>query len=186
MPSRTWAPSSSRKSRARPTTSRVTAHQPRSAGRGHHRRGAAQRNRRANPMLLKIGIQKAVTKSSRPSRAVGPDLGSGEDRPGWRRSHPAIPRSARWSRCDGEGREGRRHHGRRVARHLVRAEARRRHAVRQGLHLALHGDGRNPYGGCPRGSLHPDHRQDRSPPWPTCWPVLEKVVKSGKPLLIIA
>jgi chaperonin GroEL len=62
---------------------------------------------------------------------------------------------------------------------------RRGHAVRQGLPLALlrhqHGD----HGGRPRGRLHPHPREeDLQPQGPP--PLLEKIAKSGKPLLIIA
>ena len=141
----------------------------------------------ANPMDLKRGIDQAVhavveqlkSKSKKVTNneeiaQVGTVSANGDsrDRQDDRRGH-------------GEGWQGRRHHGRgsQVARD--RARRGRRHAVRPRLHLALlhHRCGQD--GGRARGRLHPDPREEAGHAQPLL-PLLEAIVQSAKPLLIIA
>ena len=113
----------------------------------------------ANPLALKRGIEKAVDAGRRQHReAVDRDLRQGPDRP--RRDHLGRRRGDRRRdrRRHREGRQGRRgqRRGGPDVRHGPRVH--RGHAVRQGLHLALHGHRPGPHGGRARGPVHP-HRQ---------------------------
>ena len=92
----------------------------------------------ANPMALKRGIEKAVDSGHRGSQEAL--------QAGFRRHDRAGRHHLRQQRCDHrqhhrrgdeEGRQGRRHHGRRVQDHDHRARDRRGHAVRPRLSLAL-------------------------------------------------
>ena len=65
------------------------------------------------------------------------------------------------------------------------ARLHRGHAVRQGLHLAVHGHRPRADGGGPRGRLRA-HRAGKISSVSDLLPLLEKVVQSGKPLLIVA
>ena len=92
--------------------------------------------------------------------AVQGGLGQGPDRPrgddlGRRRGDRRRDR-----RRDREGRQGRRgqRRGGPDVRHGPRVH--RGHAVRQGLHLALHGHRPGAHGGRARGSLHPDRQPE--------------------------
>ncbi len=68
-------------------------------------------------------------------------------------------------RRDREGRQGRRGQRRRGPDLRHGARVHRGHAVRQGLHLALHGHRPGPDGGGARGSVHPDRQpEDRLRP----------------------
>ena len=85
-----------------------------------------------------------------------------------------------------QGRQGRCHHRRGVQHHGPRARVHRGHAVRQGLHLAVHRDRR-------RSAWRPSSRtptssstRARSQRVAELLPLLEKVVQAGKPLLIVA
>ena len=142
----------------------------------------------ANPTAVRRGIDKAV------EAAVEhlPSHGQADQRLGGHRPRRRDQRQQRPGhrqadrRGDGEGRQGRRDHrrGRQVGRDDLRG--RRRHAVRQGLPVAL---------------LHQQPGDDGRRRWRTrlilihekkisnirdLIPLLEKVAHSGKPLLIIA
>ena len=113
----------------------------------------------ANPLGLKRGIENAVDQVVDEHRqAVQGGLRQGPDRP--RRDDLGRRRGdrRRHRRRHREGRQGRRRQrrGGPDVRHGPRVH--RGHAVRQGLHLALHGHRPGPHGGGARGSLHP-HRQ---------------------------
>ena len=139
-----------------------------------------------NPMDIKRGIDRAV-------EAVVEDLKKFEeghlerrDRPGRHhfgqrrcRDRP-LPRGS-----DEEGRQRGRHHGRRGEVARDRARSRRRHAVRPRLHLALFRHQRGEDAGRDGGSLHPHLREEASG-LQDLLPLLEAVVQTGKPLLIIA
>ncbi len=110
----------------------------------------------ANPMALKRGIEKAVEAVS---EAAAEDRQGGRDQ-GADRGHRLDLRGRHLDRRahrrgDGQGRQGRRHHGRGVADLRARARAHRGHALRQGLHLALLRDRRRAHGGRAGGPLHP-------------------------------
>ena len=126
----------------------------------------------ANPLGLKRGIEKAVDQVvEHIQQAVEGDLRQGADRP--RGGHLGRRRGDRRRdrRRDRQGRQGRRgqRRGGPDVRHGPRVH--RGHAVRQGLHLALHGHRPGAHGGGARGSLHP-HRQpeDRLGPGPAAGP----------------
>ena len=113
----------------------------------------------ANPLGLKRGIEKAVEPVvDHIQVAVQGGLRQGPDRA--RRDHLGRRRRdrRRHRRRHREGRQGRRRErrGGPDVRHGPRVH--RGHAVRQGLHLALHGHRPGPHGGRARGSVHP-HRQ---------------------------
>ena len=120
----------------------------------------------ANPLALKRGIEKAVEQVVDEHRkAVHARLGQGSDRA--RRDDLGRRRGDRRRdrRRDRQGRQGRRRERRGGSdlRHGPRVH--RGHAVRQGLHLALHGHRPGPHGGRPRGPLHPDRQpEDRLRP----------------------
>ncbi len=120
----------------------------------------------ANPLGLKRGIETAVAQVVESIGKLSKEIAGKEQ----------IARVATISagdeeigdghrRRDREGRQGRRRErrGGPDLRHGPRVH--RGHAVRQGLHLALHGHRPGPHGGRARGSLHP-HRelQDRLRP----------------------
>ena len=123
----------------------------------------------ANPLGLRRGIEAAVRAGDRQHRrAVDGGLGQGadlargghlggrrRDRRGHRRRH----------RQGGQGRRGQRRGGPDL-RDGPRVH--RGHAVRQGLHLALHGHRPGPHGGDPRGPLHPHRQLRRSARCATC------------------
>ena len=111
----------------------------------------------ASPVALNRGIDKAVEAVVGPAARAGPrrrrqgrhrqgrqHLGAG---PGRRRAHRRGVR---------QGRQGRRDHRRGGQHDGPRARVHRGHAVRQGLHLAVHGDRPRAHGGRPRGRLRPD------------------------------
>ena len=123
----------------------------------------------ANPLGLRRGIEKAVDQvvenlREKQSKEIARQ---GADRPrrrdlGGRRGDRQHHR-----RRDRQGRQGRR--GQRRGGPDLRDGARvhRGHAVRQGLHLALHGHRPGPHGGRARGALHPDRQpEDRLGPRP--------------------
>ena len=114
----------------------------------------------ANPLALRRGIEKAVDEVVENLREKQSKEVAGKEQ---------IARVAAISAADDEignvdrrrDREGRqRRRGQRRGGPDLRhgAGVHRGHAVRQGLHLALHGHRPGPHGGRARGSLHP-HRQ---------------------------
>ena len=141
----------------------------------------------ASPTGLKRGIEKAVRATVESIAKQSKDDGRQDrDRPGGlhlggRQRHRR--RAGRRHRQGGQGRHG---HRRGVQHLRHRAGAHRGHAVRQGLPLA------------PTSSPTPSARRPSSTSPPSCSstpkisavhdlvPVLEKVMQSGKPLLIIA
>src|SRR5437899_3070242 len=110
-----------------------------------YREGAKNVTAGANPMAIKRGIAHA---------GDGPD-----DRPGWnhlgepRRDHRADHR-----RSDGQGGQGRRHHGRRSQEHRNLARGRRGDAVRPRLSVAVLRDRSRAHGSGARESVHPHSR----------------------------
>ena len=113
----------------------------------------------ANPMSLKKGIEAAV------EAAVVVHQGAGQrgrrqepDRPG--RRHLLGRRRDRRDDRRGhrQGRQGRRHHRRGVADLRHGDGPRRGHALRQGLHLAVHGHRPRAHGSLARQPLHPARR----------------------------
>ena len=94
----------------------------------------------SNPLLIKHGIEKAVEIAVKEMESFKKDVDTkDEDRPsrvdfGQRSGDRRVHR-----RRDGEGRQGRRDHGRGVEDAQDRGRDQGRHAVRQGLHLAVHG-----------------------------------------------
>ena len=135
---------------------------------------------------LKRGIEKAVD-----AVVAGCPRGEGRrrDQGPDRRDRVPSPRRPQIGdhhrRRDGQGRQGGRHHRRGVQHLGPRARTHRGHALRQGLHLAL--------------LRHRPERMEAVLEDPTSWivnskissvkdllPLLEKVMQSGKPLLIIA
>ena len=141
----------------------------------------------ANPMGLKRGIETAVEAVVRAAAQHGQgrrDQGADRrDRLDLRRRHH---RRRDHRRGDGQGRQGRRHHRRGVEHLRARPRAHRGHALRQGLHLGVLRDRPGAHGDGPRGPLHPRSPTRRSRTVKDLLPLLEKVMQSGKPLLIIA
>ena len=95
-----------------------------------------------------------------PREAVEGDRGQGADRP--RRRDLGRRRRDRQHhrRRDREGRQGRRRERRGGPDLRDGARVHRGHAVRQGLHLALHGHRPGPHGGGARGPVHPDRQPE--------------------------
>jgi chaperonin GroEL len=91
-----------------------------------------------NPMDLKRGIDKASSRHRRAQEALQALQGPEGDRAG-RHDLGQLRREHRQDdcRCDGEGRQGRRDHGRRGFGPRERARSRRRHAVRSRLSVAV-------------------------------------------------
>ena len=141
-----------------------------------------------NPMDLKRGIDLAVTKVVEDLKsALEAGLRLERDRPG--RHHLGQRRHRRRRedrRGDGEGRQGRRDHRRGSQGPRVRARRRRRHAVRPRLSLALlhHQSGEDVRSSStdPYILIHEKKLSNLQ----AMLPILEAVVQSGRPLLIIA
>ena len=115
----------------------------------------------ANPMALKRGIERAVevaveTIKSR-SKEVEAEAGDRARRCHLRRG-PRDRRADRRGRR--QGRQGRRDNRRGVEHLRHGARARRGHAVRQGLHLAVLRHRRGADGSGTRGALHPDREHE--------------------------
>ena len=75
-------------------------------------------------------------------------------------SAAATDRRRDHRRGDGQGRQGRRHHGRGVEHLRARPRAHRGHALRQGLHLGVLRDRPGAHGDRPRRPLHPDRQPE--------------------------
>ena len=103
----------------------------------------------ANPMALKRGVEAAVEQvvEHLRSKQSKDDLRQGADRP--RRGHLGRRRGDRQRdrRRDRQGRQGRRRERRGGPDLRDGARVHRGHAVRQGLHLAVHGHRPGPHGG---------------------------------------
>ena len=92
----------------------------------------------ANPMALKRGIEKAVEVAVEEVKKLSkPVSGDMIAQVGTHFRQQRCHHRQHHRRSDEEGRQGRRHHGRRVQDHGHRAADRRRHAVRPRLSLAL-------------------------------------------------
>ena len=126
----------------------------------------------ANPMSLKRGIEAGVEAAvGQPGRPLQGGRLQGADR--LRRQHlRGRPRGRRDDRRgDRQGRQGRRHHRRGVADLRHGHGARRGHALRQGLHLALLRDRPRADGGRPRRPVPPARRlEDLGRPRPAPGP----------------
>ena len=117
----------------------------------------------ANPMALKRGIEKAARgrhrgqlkknaaspspPASRSSQVASISAADARDRQAHRRG-------------DGEGRQGRRRHRRRVEGHRDRGRVRRGYGVRPRLHQPVLRHQQREDGSRARRPLHPDHRQE--------------------------
>ena len=115
----------------------------------------------ANPLALKRGIEKSVDQVvEQHPEALDRDLRQGADRPRGGHLRRRRRHRRRDRRRDRQGRQGRRgqRRGGPDVRHGPRVH--RGHAVRQGLHLALHGHRPGPHGGHPRGPVHPDRQPE--------------------------
>ena len=142
-------PAGARKSRPRRTTSPVTARRPRPCS---PRSWCAKVCATWRPARIRSPSSAASRRPSKPSstqihkRRQG-DRGPGGDRR--RRRHLRRRQGdRRQDRRGDEGRrQGRRHHRRGVADLRHRDRDRRGHAVRQGLHLAVHDHGPRSHGG---------------------------------------
>ncbi len=113
----------------------------------------------ANPIALKRGIEKAVDAVTEQLLKAAKDIETKEEiaaTAGISAGDPAIGEPHR--RGDGQGRQGRRHHGRGVQRARPRARAHRGHALRQGLPRRLLRDRPRAPGGRPRGRLRAARR----------------------------
>ncbi len=141
----------------------------------------------ANPMSLQRGINKAVealvAEIARISKKVKDRTEIAQGRHRLRQLGHHHRRDHR--RRDGQGRQGRHHHGGRSEVDRNHPRRRRRHAVRQGLHLALLRDQRR----VARSVLDSPYiliHEKKITSLKDLLPVLEKTAKTGKPLLIIA
>ena len=143
----------------------------------------------ANPMVLKKGIEQAVV--------AAVDVDQERSRRRSRPTRPQIANVAAISAADKEigaddrrgareGRQGRRHHRRGEPDLRHGARPRRGHALRQGLHLAVLRHRPRAHGSRPRRRLHPARRARKISAVKDLLPVLEKVMQSGRPLVIIA
>ena len=116
----------------------------------------------ANPLGLRRGIENGRRSGGRepPREAVEGHRGQGADRPS--RGHLGRRRRDRQHhrRRHRQGRQGRRGERRGGSDLRHGAGVHRGHAVRQGLHLALHGHRPGPHGGRHRGPLHPDRQPE--------------------------
>ena len=116
----------------------------------------------ANPMALKRGIEKGVGAIVDELKKMSKsDQGQERDRPG-RHHLRQQRRDGRQAdlRGHGQGRQGRRHHGRRGQEHGDHPRGRGRHAVRPRVRLALLRHRPREDGGPPRGPLHPHQREE--------------------------
>ena len=127
-----------------------------------YREGAKNVTAGANPMALKRGIEQRGRGRDRVDLKKLVEAGQGQhDRPGrhdlreQRRDHRQDHR-----RGDGEGRQGRRHHGRRGQDARDLARGRRGHAVRPRLPVALLRDRPRAHGSGAREPAHPDPREE--------------------------
>ena len=123
----------------------------------------------ANPLALRRGIESAVDQvvDEASREAVEGGRRQGADRP--RRGHLGGRRRDRQHhrRRHREGRQGRRGERRRGPDLRDGARVHRGDAVRQGLHLAVHGHRPGSDGGGARGPVHPDRQpEDRLGPRP--------------------
>ena len=142
----------------------------------------------ANPMALKRGIEKAVEAVSAELLAAGQGgRDQGADRRDRRPSPPPTRRSAsssprRWTRSARKASSPSR------SRNTFGLELELTEGMRfdKGYICALLRHRHRAHGGRPRGRLRPHRRTPRSARSRTCCPLLEKVMQSGKPLLIIA
>jgi chaperonin GroEL len=139
-----------------------------------------------NPMELKRGIDKAVEaviEGSEEAREAGQGH---DDRAGrhhlrqQRRDHRQDHRGS-----DGEGRQGRRHHGRRVPLDGDLARGRRGHALRSRLPLPVLRDRLRAHGSGPR-DVYILSFEKKISNMKDLLPILEQVAQQGKPLVIIA
>jgi len=88
-------------------------------------------------------------------------------------------------RCDGQGWQGRHHHGRGSQIDRDHAGSGRGHAVRQGLSVALFRDQRGGDGSHSRKTRTSSFTRKKISSLKDLLPLLEKVAKAGRPLLII-
>ena len=140
-----------------------------------------------NPMDLKRGIDLAVDQGRRgPQGALEAGLRLGRDRPGRHHLGQRRHRSRREDRRgDGEGRQGRRDHRRGSQGPRVRARRRRGHAVRPRLpppYFITNPEKMTVELDDPYILIHEKKLSNLQ----AMLPILEAVVQSGRPLLIIA
>ena len=123
----------------------------------------------ANPMELKRGIEKAVEVIvAELKKQAKPVSGQAIAQVGTISANSDETIGQHHRRGDGEGRQGRRHHGRGSQEHGDLARGRRRHAVRPRLPLAVLRDRSRAHGSRAREPRHPDPREedqlDEGPP----------------------
>ena len=106
----------------------------------------------ANPMELKRGIEKAVEAIIAELKTFSKPVSGHDDRPGRHDlGEQRLDHRQDHRRGDGEGRQGRRHHGRRGQDARDRPRRRRGHAVRPRLPLAVLRDRSGAHGSRARG-----------------------------------
>ena len=141
----------------------------------------------ANPMGLKRGIEKAVAAAVESIKTQAKEIDDKSEIAqvaSISAADPAIGEVLA-DAIDKVGKDGVGH--RRGVEHLRHgARVHRGHAVRQGLPVAVLRDRPGAPGGRARRALHPDRQPEDQLGRTTCVPVLEKVMQTGKPLLIIA
>ena len=126
-----------------------------------YREGAKNVVAGANPMDIKRGIEKAVEAITAELKKMSKPVSGDDGRPGrhhlgeQRRDHRQDHR-----RSDGQGRQGRRDHGRRSQEHGDLARGRRRHAVRSRLPVAVLRHRSRAHGSRAREPGHPDPREE--------------------------
>ena len=141
----------------------------------------------ANPMALKRGIEKAVEvvveEVKKLSKPVSGDMIA---QVGTISANGDADHRQHHRRSDEEGRQGRRHHGRRVEDHGHRAADRRRHAVRPRLPLAPTSSAIRTAWKCVLEDPYILIHEKKISNMKDLLPVLEQIARSGKPLLVIA
>ena len=136
------------------------------SGRGDLSRRPEVRHRRRQPDLHPARHQQGRRSRRRaPRQDLQEGQGQGRDQAGRDRFRQLGHDDRRnHRRRDGQGRQGRHDHGRRSEVHRDHARRGRRHAVRQGLSLAVLRDQRRNDGSEARRRLHPDLRKEDQQP----------------------
>ena len=126
-----------------------------------YREGAKNVAAGANPMDVKRGIEKAVEAlTAELKRMSKPVSGNMVAQVGTISANNDETIGQDHRRCDGQGRQRRRDHGRRGQEHGDVARRRRGHAVRSRLPVALLRDGPRAHGSRAREPRHPDPREE--------------------------
>ena len=131
-----------------------------------YREGLKYRHRRRQPHRHSARHQQGRRSRRRPARQDHQEgQGQGGNQAGRHRFRQlGLPHRRHNRRRDGQGRQGRHHHGRGGEVHRDDARSGRRHAIRQGLSLALLRHQRRDDGSEARGRLHPQLRKENQQP----------------------